>query len=74
MTCCAEKREICFGGEVVVCSWRELGWGRRKRNRGGEGRYSGHRLSFVDGFTDRILASMSPSAILTVNMSRQILV
>ena len=30
----------------------ELGWGRRRRNRGGEGRQRGHILTFSDGFTD----------------------
>jgi len=29
-----------------------LGLGRRRRNRGGEGRWSGHILTFTDGFTD----------------------
>jgi hypothetical protein len=43
-----------FGGEggLVVCRWGELGLGRRRRNRGGEGRQSGHILTFPDGFTD----------------------
>jgi len=33
-----------FGGEggLVVCRWGELRLGRRKRNMGGEGRWSGH--------------------------------
>jgi len=30
----------------------ELGLGRRRRNRGGEGQQSGHILTFSDGFTD----------------------
>jgi len=67
MTCCAEKREIFFfWGGVVVCSRGELGWGRRRRNRGGEGRQGGHILTFADGFTDGCI----PSAILTINRSR----
>jgi len=37
MTCYAEKREIFVGGGVVVCSKGELEWGRKRRNRGGEG-------------------------------------
>jgi hypothetical protein len=49
-------REICFfwGGEggLVVCRWGELGLGRRRRNRGGEGRQSCHILTFSDDFTD----------------------
>jgi len=43
-----------FGGEggLVVCRWGELGLGRRRRNRGGEGRQRGHILTFFDDFTD----------------------
>jgi hypothetical protein len=43
-----------FGGEggLVVCRWGELGLGRRRRNRGGEGRQRGHILTFSDSFTD----------------------
>ena len=40
------------GGGLVVCKWGELGLGRRRRNRGGEGWWSGHILTFTDGFTD----------------------
>ena len=52
---------------MVVCSKGELEWGRKRRNRGGEGQQSGNILTFADGFTDKIISSMSPSAILTVN-------
>ena len=54
ITCCADMREIFVWGErgLVVCRWGELGLGRRRRNRGGEGRWSGHILTFTDGFTD----------------------
>ena len=56
-----------FGGVgLVVCSRGELGWGRRRRNRGGEGRQSGHILTFADG----CIPSVIPSAILTVNRPR----
>jgi hypothetical protein len=48
----------------------ELGWERKRRNRGGEGRYSGDILTFTDGITDEILQSELPSIILTVNWSR----
>jgi hypothetical protein len=43
-----------LGGEggLVVCRWGELGLGRRRRNRGGEGRQSCHILTFSDGFID----------------------
>jgi hypothetical protein len=47
-----------------------LGWERRRWNRGGEGRQSGHILTFTDGFTDGIISSVIPSAILTVNRTR----
>jgi len=55
ITCCAEMREIFVwgGGGLVVCRWGELGLGRRRRNRGGEGRHIGHILTFTNGFTDR---------------------
>jgi len=79
MTCYAEKREIFFGG-VVVCSWGELRWERRRRNRGGEGRQRGDILTFADGFTDGpipsvifltvMMISVIPSAFLTVNRAR----
>jgi len=42
------------GGGLVVCRWGELGLGRRRRNRGGEGWWSGHILTFTDGFPDGI--------------------
>jgi hypothetical protein len=57
-------------GGLVVCSRGELGWGRRRRNGGGEGQKSDHILSFADGITDGLLLSVIPSAILTVNRSR----
>jgi hypothetical protein len=46
-------REIFVWGErgLVVCRWGELGLGRRRRNRGGEGQQRGHILTFTDGFT-----------------------
>ena len=68
MTCCSQKREIFFLVRgLVVCSRGELGWGRRRRNREGEGRQSGHLLTFTDGLTNGIIPSVSPSAILMVN-------
>jgi len=44
---------VWAGGGLVVCRWEELGLGRRRRNRGGEGRQRGHILTFSVGFTDR---------------------
>jgi len=51
---CWYEEEFFFflEGGLVVCRWGELGWGRRRRNRGWEGRQSCHILTFSDGFTD----------------------
>jgi len=50
---CWDEGDFCLGGGgLVVCRWGELGLGRRRRNRGGEGRQRGHILTFSDGFTD----------------------
>ena len=48
----------------------ELGWGRRRRNKGGEGRQSGDTLTFAEGIIDRLMLSMVPLAILMVNWLR----
>ena len=48
----------------------ELGWGGRRRNRGGEGQQSGDILTFFEGITDGLILSVIPSAILTENWSR----
>jgi len=45
----------------------ELGWGRRRRNKGGEGRQSGDVLTFTDGITDGLISLVMPSTILLVN-------
>jgi hypothetical protein len=61
-----------FGGEwgLVVCRWGELGLGRRRRTRGGEGRWSGHILIFADGFPDRIsVGEIIPDFDRTIDMS-----
>jgi len=58
-------------GGLVVCSRGELGWGRRRRNRGGKGRQSAHILTFADGLTDGCIPSVISSAILTVNKSHE---
>jgi hypothetical protein len=62
------------GGElgwVVGCSLGGLGWGRRRRNRGGESRQSVDILAFTNGIIDRYVLSVYPSVILTVNASHQ---
>jgi len=45
------------------------GWGRRMRNRGGEGQQCGDILTFTDGITDENIPLVIPSAILTVKGS-----
>ena len=47
----------------------ELGWGRRRRNRGGDGRQSGYILALIDGNTDGLIMSVIPSVSLMVNWS-----
>jgi hypothetical protein len=54
------------GGGLVVCRWGELRLGKRRRNRGREGRWSGHILTFTDGFTDRYSVDDSDG---TIDMS-----
>ena len=63
---CWEEGDFCWGG-VVVCSKGELEWGRKRRNRGGEGWQSGYILTFADRFTNRIIPSVILSAIPMVN-------
>jgi len=82
MTCCAEKKQFFFwGGGLVVCSRGELGWGRRRRNKGGESRQSGHIFCDSIGYSDGkqgtslygnfgLNFSIIPSAFQTVNRSR----
>jgi len=65
---CVEKRGIFFLGDGCLQFGRgELGWGRRSRNRGGEGRQSGDILTFADGIPDGLFLSAIPSANLMVN-------
>jgi hypothetical protein len=42
----------------------ELGWGRRRRNRGKESRQSGYILTFTDGITDGHVPSDSMSSVI----------
>ena len=65
-------REIFVWGEggLVVCRWEELGLGRRRRNRGGEGQQRGHLLNFSNGLTDK--SAVTPSAILTEKSTRHL--
>jgi hypothetical protein len=43
--------------------------GRRRRNKGGEGRQSGDVLTFIDGITDGLIPLVMPLAILSVSGS-----
>jgi len=45
----------------------ELGWGRRRENRGGEGQQSGYILTLINGNIDGLILSEIPSVSLTVN-------
>jgi hypothetical protein len=67
---CVEKTEIFLRGSCLQFGRGELGWGRRRRNRGGEGRQSGDILTFVDGIIDILIMSKIPLVILMVNWSR----
>jgi hypothetical protein len=46
------------------------GWGKRKRNRGEEGRQRSNILKFIDGITDGIFLSVIPTTILLVKWTR----
>jgi len=48
----------------------EVGWGRRRRNRGRECRQSGYILTFTDGSTDGHVPLVYPSVIPLVIVSR----
>jgi len=67
---CVEKTEIFLRGNCLQFGRGELGWGRRRRNRGGEERQSGDILTFVDGIIDILIMSKIPLVILMVNWSR----
>jgi hypothetical protein len=67
---CVEKREIFLGGGCLQFGRGVLGWGRRRRNRGGEGRQRGDILAFTDGILNGHILSVYSSVILTVNGSR----
>jgi len=43
---CVEKKEIFLGGDCLQFGRGELGWGRRRRIRGGEGRQNGDINSY----------------------------
>ena len=65
LSSCVEKRGRVGMGGWLQFGRRELGWGRRRRNRG-ESWQSGYVLAFTDGITDGHV----PSVILTVNGTR----
>ena len=62
-------------GRVGMGGWLqfgrgELGWGRRRRNRGGESWQSVDILAFTDGITDETFPSVYPSVSPSVTVSR----
>ena len=58
------------GGGLVICRWGELGLGRKRRNRRGEGRQRRHILTFSNALTDENSLSVTPSAILMEKSTR----
>jgi len=52
LNACVEKRGIVGKGGWLKFGRGELGWGRRRRNRGGESRQNVDILAFTDGITD----------------------
>ena len=66
LSACVEKRGRVGMGGWLQFGRGELGWGRRRKSRGGESRQSVYILAFTDGITDGHV----PSVILTLNGSR----
>jgi hypothetical protein len=68
LSACVEKRGRVGMGGWLQFGRGELGWGRRRRNRGRECRQSGYILAFTDGFTDGHVPSVYPpvSSLVTV--------
>ena len=64
-----KKRGIFLGGWLFAVWEGRVGMGRRRRNRGGEGRQSGDVLTFIDGITDGLIPLVMPLAILSVSGS-----
>jgi hypothetical protein len=73
LSACVEKRGEL--GWMFGCSLGgergEVGWGRRRRNRGRECRESQHILAFTDGITDGNFSSVYSSVIPPVEVSRR---
>jgi len=67
---CVEKRGIFFLGGFLQIRRGELGWGRRRRNMGGDNRQSCDILTFADGITDELMLLVVPSTFLMENWSR----
>jgi hypothetical protein len=65
---CVKKRGILFlwGGGCLQFGRGELGWGRRRRNKGGDSWQNGDILTFTDGIIDGLIMLV----ILMVNWSR----
>jgi len=61
LSACVEKRGRVGMGVWLQFGRGELGWGRRRRNRGREYRQSGYILATIDGITDRTFPSVYSS-------------
>jgi hypothetical protein len=60
LSACVKKRGRVGMGGWLQFGRGELGWGRRRRNRGRKCRQSGYILAFTDGFTDGHVPSVYP--------------
>ena len=70
LSACVEKRGRVGMGGWLQFGRGEMGWGRRRRNRGRESRQSGYILAFTDGITNKNVMSVIPSVSPSVTMSR----
>ena len=67
LSACVEKRGRVRMGGWLQFGKGELGWGRRRRNRGKESRQSGYILTFTDGITDGHVPSDSMSSVIVTD-------
>jgi len=62
IACVENKGRVGMGGWLQF-GRGEVGWGRRRRNRGRECRQSGYILTFTDGIIDRHVPSVYSSVL-----------
>jgi hypothetical protein len=70
LSACVEKRRRVGMGGWLQFGRGEVGWGRRRRNRGRECRQNGYILAFTDGITDGHVLLVYQSVIPPVNVPR----